>query len=61
MRSADSFSLVAGLAAVVLGLVAAGGGLGPLLDRPERALPVLAVVLAAGLVASVIRRRDGAD
>lgn len=59
----DTFSAVAGLVVVVLGIVAAAGGLGPLVDRPERVLPALAAVLAVALVVSVVRRRpvDTAD
>jgi peptidoglycan/LPS O-acetylase OafA/YrhL len=54
----DTFSVVAGLVIAVLGIVAAAGGLGPLLDRPERVLPVLAAVLAVALVVSVLHGRD---
>lgn len=54
----DVLSAAAGLVLVVLGLVAAGGGLGPLVDRPARALPVLAAVVAVALAASVLRRRS---
>ncbi len=59
----DTFSAVAGLVVVVLGIVAGAGGLGPLVDRPERVLPALAAVLAMALVVSVVRRRpvDTAD
>lgn len=53
----DVFSAVVGLLVVVLGIVAAADGLGPLVDRPERAFPALAAVAAVALVASVVRRR----